>query len=237
MSLLAYALCRASDAHPLLRAAGAIGILGDALQPIPSGHVAAIVSRWTEPLRADLGLFRAFERTVERLHQAGAVLPARFGSVLRDPADIERFLAAREEHVASLLDRIEGCDEWSVRAMPLGTRLASQDSVALQPPPPLSGADYLRRRKEQFTEADGVPPELTALCRTLLRPLLDLARLTRLEGPRDSMPFLTVHCLVPRDDESEFHRLFAQVSAQGDRRLLLTGPWPVYSFVTGETAL
>ena len=246
MRVLVHALCRSRDAHRLARGLGLAG----PLRAILAAPVAAIVED-IGPATLGSGLggmdaavaLRSFQSSVLRLHHAGAICPARFGQWFEDDPAAERALRARADFIESTIARTEGCDEWTLRIRPVEptapgrSHPPTETPADLTPLPPASpGLAYLRARKQAFDEADGVPPALIALCRTVLKPAIDLARLTRLEGASPRVPFWSVACLVPRDEGKWFEEEIARVLRGGLARAVLTGPWPTYSFVDSDPA-
>jgi Gas vesicle synthesis protein GvpL/GvpF len=113
------------------------------LRGIAEGAVAAIVSDHRgpdpEPTAAALG---AFERTIRRLTEHGAILPAQFGSVFADEATVRAWLVRRREDLLSRLHRVQNAVEIALRA-------SWRDGGGPAPGRrPQSGASYLRERHE-----------------------------------------------------------------------------------------
>jgi hypothetical protein len=86
---------------------------------------------------------RAHEDVVERLAAATTVLPLRFGSLHRDRAAVESFVAEKHDELAATLDRVRGCVEIGVKVW-LATPPAAEAPEHRQA---ASGRDYLERRR------------------------------------------------------------------------------------------
>jgi hypothetical protein len=189
------------------------------LRGIAEGQLAAIVSDHhgpaPEPTAAAL---TAYERTVRRLMERGAVLPAQFGSVLDDEAEVRALLRRRRKDLLARLRRIHGAVEIGLRANWRGGVLPEVR--------PQSGASYLRDRLELRQSARRVASELD--------PLTALARSSRRAlAPRPDLPVLDAY-LVDRGRVDEFVALVEQLDDRLDEvELVCTGPWPPYSFAEG----
>jgi hypothetical protein len=112
--LFVHAVVRAE--HPLPD--GATGVGGSPLALVPYDDVAAVVSEVDLDAgpgrRADLDAYAA---VMEALLSGGPVAPIRFGSVLLDAdAVVDEVLAPDAEQLAALLDELDGCVQYNVRA-------------------------------------------------------------------------------------------------------------------------
>src|SRR5581483_9437583 len=162
----------------------------------------------------------AYEKTVRRLMEHGAVLPAQFGSVVEDETAVLELLRRRRRDLVARLQRVRG-------AVEIGLRASWRDG----PRRPLearsqSGTSYLRDRLELRQSARRVATEL--------EPLGALARSSRRAiAPRPDLPVLDSY-LVDSGRVSEFVALVEQLDDRLDEvELVCTGPWPPYSFAEG----
>lgn len=227
MGLMVYGYGRTSEARRTIGAPGMVGCAGETLGLVSHEGVSAIVGEVAAAPEARLDVLRTFQSSVDGLHRAMALVPARFGAP-SDEDEIRRFLMARDSHLRGVLDLVEGCDEWSVRVR---LEVGVAEPVVLGPAQGTGGVAYLKRRKEAFELADGVPAGLMEMCRGELAPLIGLARATRLEGPGAAVTLPGVHLLVPRGERGELERMFGELVRARGGKVLLTGPWAVYSFV------
>jgi hypothetical protein len=207
MSLLVYGVVESAPAqgYPPLRI-------------VVEGPLAAVVGDHRgPPLQATAAALSDYERTIRRLMDGGAVLPARFGSVLEDEAEVRALLRRRQKDLLARLRRVRGAVELGLRASWRGHEHAR---------PPASGTSYLRDRLELRQSARRVASELD--------PLTAVARSSRRRlALRPDLPVLDAY-LVDRGRVDEFVALVEQLDDQLDEvELVCTGPWPPYSFAEG----
>jgi gas vesicle protein GvpL/GvpF len=169
-----------------------------------------------EELRATEATLWAHEAVVEALMEGGAVLPARFGTVLESVDRLREELAARQEQFARGLDRVRGRVELGVRAVwpeRAGATTAAE-----------SGRAYLERKvAEQRAAEDAVA--------SVHEPLRRLA--VEATARVEQTPCLTVIAayLVDRGDVERFRDEAERLAhALEGVTLACTGPWPPYSF-------
>ena len=193
------------------------------LHTVAEGQLVAVVSEHSgpppEPTAAALG---DFERTVRALMDRVPILPAQFGSVLEDEADVRDFLRRRGEDLLARLERVRG-------AVEIGLRASWRDRAALPNERPESGTAYLRDRLELREQARRVAHQLD--------PLTALALSSRrVLAPRPDLPVLDAY-LVDQGRVDEFVALVEKLGrGLDDVDLVCTGPWPPYSFAEGAPA-
>jgi hypothetical protein len=171
-----------------------------------------------EPRATESSLW-AHEEVVEALMEDGAVLPARFGTILESVDRLGEELAARKEEFARALDRIRGRVE-------LGVRAAWPERAAATTPAQ-SGRDYLERKVDERRAADAA---VAAVHEPLAR--LAVASTVRIE-PSPCATVIGAY-LVDRGDVSRFRGEAEHLARTLEGvSLACTGPWPPYSF-TGE---
>lgn len=216
MSLLVYGIVEAGDVDPFGH-----GLDDLPLFAITEGPLRAIVSDHPGPApEPTVAALDAYERTVRRLMDRGAILPAQFGSVLPDEDAVRALLRARRRDLLARLIQVRGAVEIGLRAS------WSDDARAALDPRPPSGSSYLRERLELRQSARRVASELD--------PLTALARGSRRAlAPRPDLPVLDAY-LVDRGRVREFVALVEQLDDRlDDVELVCTGPWPPYSFAEG----
>jgi hypothetical protein len=211
-----YALVR----HPA--AVPGVGGIGDG--PLRTVQLAdgidAVVSDTTDgDVRSEAAIL-AHAQVVDALAGANeAVLPARFAAGTGSDDELRASVAGKREQIAAVLDRVDGCLE-------LGLRVLRQDGRDAAPP--ASGAEYMRRRLGQVGQAQ-------ALARDVHARLAELAReSTSQVVARDGL-VLTAAYLLPRAAVEQFRSALPELEAEHrDVTLVLTGPWPPYSFALLE---
>ncbi len=216
MSLLVYGIVESGEVAPAGRGLDdqpLYGVAEDGLMAIVSDHESRVPESTASALQT-------YERTVRRLMDGGAILPAQFGSLLPDAPGVRQLLRNRRKDLLGRLARVRG-------AVEIGLRASWRESVAATlERRPTSGSSYLRDRLEARQNARRVATELD--------PLTALARGSRRAlAPRPDLPVLDAY-LVDRGRVSEFVAMVEQLDDRlEDVELVCTGPWPPYSFAEG----
>ena len=218
MSLLVYAIAERGGI-----VTSGVGLEARPLRAVSEGPLLAVVSDHQgpdpEPTAAALS---AYERTVRRLMERAAILPAQFASVLEDEAAVRALLRERRDDLLARLKGVRG-------AVEIGLRASWSDDHARSEVLATSGTSYLRDRLERRQNARRVASQLD--------PLAALARSSRRAlAPRPDLPVLDAY-LVDRARVREFVALVEQLDDRlDDVELVCTGPWPPYSFADGAPA-
>lgn len=217
MSLLVYGIVEAHQGE-----LSGVGLDSRPLREVCEGPLVAVVSHHRggdlEPTAAAMS---AHERTVRRLMVRGAILPARFGSVLENETAVRALLRRRREDLLARLRRVRG-------AVEIGLRASWRDDGRSRPDAPRSqsGTAYLRNRLELRQRARHVARELDPLTGIALSARRGLA-------VRPDLPVRDAY-LVDRGRVDEFVALVEQLDGLlDDVELECTGPWPPYSFAEG----
>lgn len=219
--IYAYGIAEPSPALPPSRR----GLGGAALRVLESRGLAAVYSRHRRLRpRPVAALVLQHERVLEAVMACAPVLPMRFGTQLDSTDRLAAALAGRHRELRAALDRVRGRVELGVRVLPTDP---PADAPAGRSPAPSSGRDHLlalaaaRRRDERI--AGEIHPPLHALAAdSVVRE-------------RSTSPAVMVATyLVDTGQVDSFHRRADEVAAcHPDVRVVVTGPWPPYSF-TGE---
>ncbi|MGH7312225.1 MAG: GvpL/GvpF family gas vesicle protein [Candidatus Rokuibacteriota bacterium] len=225
-----------------------VGLGGEPLGLVRWRDLMAVtgVLRGAPALSADA--LRAHDAVVRRLaRRAPALLPARFGSLVRDEPALVEWLRLRARGLREALALVAGGEQMTLRVY--GTATATNDEPsggnepagrdeaaggpaggALEALGP--GARYLARRLHAQRQA-AAAPEIAPLRRALGR----LVRAERVER-HDSPPLLvSVHHLVPRGAGARYRATLAR-ARPGLRplRMRASGPWPPYAFAPSPVA-
>lgn len=162
----------------------------------------------------------ALRRHAEVVHAlweaAPALLPARFGALMADEAELARALVPRRGALRDALALVRGRAQMTLRVFAAG------GAVPPAPPAAATGTEYLAGRAAWWRAAD--VPGLAALLEAL-RPLRAAERVERHEQPPLTA---SVYHLVDRARVGEYRRAVAR--ARGRLRLRVSGPWPPYAF-------
>jgi hypothetical protein len=163
------------------------------------------------PAPADLW---AHERVVEQLMEDRAVLPMRYGTALADDDAVRAAIAERRDEYAAALDRVRGRVELGLRVVG-----PEEDDTAR----PADGRAYL----DALSAAD-------ARRRRLHEPLAGLAAADRRRRPRGHGELLRAAYLVETGRVPRFRGVVRKLQREHPALdLILTGPWPPWSFVVG----
>jgi hypothetical protein len=207
-----YAIVPGSAAPPRAR-----GIGGRGLVRVRAGRVAAIAEPMERPLAVAVEPLEAQERLVRRLAaRHAALLPARFGSHIKDERELQSILRLRGSSLARGLTRVRGAEQMILRLF-FSEPLPAPSGALPRPRP---GTAYLRRR------AGADIPALQAVRRALGR--LRIVRGERLEMQGEA---LTVFHLVTRGKSRPYATaIFAAISRESGVAAIVSGPWPPYAF-------
>jgi len=219
-----------------------VGVGGRPVYQVAHRRLSAAISQVdSADLGADLPRIRAYERVVLYCHRQGAVIPLRYGCVLPRESEVIQLLDEHSRQYEDLLQELEGCVEMGLRvllasgpwvaAAPEGSR-----EVAGPPPPEAApsrpGLAYLLARKAHYVHQDGWTKEYRQAADRCLSQFSGLFVKAKTEGPSSRLPLLSLYFLVPRRTVAAFRQAFRHLSATESARLLLSGPWPPYNFVT-----
>ena len=232
MSLLLYCICEtASHAAP----PSPPGVKGKPVRLIPHEGLCAVVSPLPAPvwpLAWDIPSLLAFENVVELFHREQAVLPARYGTVLAGETQVRQLLDRGREAYVSALTSLNECVEMGIRIM----RESAQEQDPPTASPASTGAAYLRWRSRCYAERDADSHGDLRLLDEVRRAFEGLfvrcqAKSTLAANPLLRAPILSLEFLVRCDCENAFRKRFRALSGTRREKLLLSGPWPPYSFV------
>jgi hypothetical protein len=179
----------------------------------------------------------AHEAVVEHLLTAPALAPLKLFTMFSSPQAARRRLAARRADLSATLDRLAGSAEWGVRVH------ARPAAVTV---PPVRGAetgrDFLERKRNARDHAQRAAAEARTAAQAGFTTLARVARESRrLPAPAGSAPTLLLDAvfLVQAARAARFQAAFERVAeklAALSADVVLTGPWPPYHFVAGESA-
>lgn len=220
MTLLLYAIAGGEDgAGPRPD-----GIDGRPVWDVAADGLTAFVGTAPSALSPDRDTLVRYEGTVEALMGERTVLPARFGTVLDDAEDVRQLLRERRDRLVASLERVQGAVELGVRAEWDGKAAPP----ARRPTGPNAGIDYMLERLELRRRARDIGDAIDAAVGDLARERAQRI-LVRPENP------VSAAYLVPRPNVDDFMARYRQLTAVlPGARLVCTGPWPPYSFVTPE---
>jgi Gas vesicle synthesis protein GvpL/GvpF len=164
----------------------------------------------------------AHERVLEAIMERGPVLPLRFGTQLESEDELAAVLAERRDELARGLERVRGRVELGLRVLP------ERRDRAVGGGGERSGRDYLLARVDEHRRAERAAAELHP-------PLAALSSASRLQE-QPAPPAILVGSYLLAEDQIEAFRARADELAarHPELQLVVTGPWPPYSFATEE---
>jgi len=199
--------------------------------------VVSAVSNRANDARPDVERILAFERVVETFHRERPVLPVRYGLILDDELQAIGMLNRNSAVYISALRELEGCVELGIRMI-----VENEESepapveTALDLPPRSLGVRYLAARKYHYIARDRSPrqgTDLTEEIREAFRGLFVKCRMETSPVPNSIFraPVVSLDFLVERKNVNAFRQTFRMLNKGSHAKILLSGPWPPYSFV------
>ena len=210
------------------------GLEGAALDTLPYRDIGAVVSLSalgkSRPIEANLW---QHETVVEALMTHHSVLPVRFGTMLTDEAAVQAALVAHYAEFSAGLKRVRGHVELGLRAL-----WDDENDLPLTPdqqqPSHSSGRAYMLARLEEECKLQVWRERAKALAEDIHTPLARLAAESTRQTLITPRLLLTAAYLIKRGQVAAFRQEVEILSStHPELRLLCTGPWPPFSFVTG----
>ena len=209
------------------------------LESVPWRELVAIVSRVPDegPPRTMEALLH-HEAIVESVRRQTPALPVRFGTVFHDAPSVASALAQRHDVLIADLERLGDMVELSVTA--LWTAPASDETTgarraeATPNAQRTEGARYLHARAAEFRREEMHRWNARSVAERIDMRLSTHAVEQRLALTPTSRIAVRATYLLHPTHVGAFRVAFDGLRhEQQDLRLLLTGPWPPYSFVSG----
>lgn len=218
------AIVRGVEGFPLSRASE--GGLAVAFSLIPDGCTGATVPR-----------LAAYARAIEAIHRVSTVLPLRYGCFLNGEIQLVELLRVRAREFRSALDEVDGCVEMGLRVMSRGAGEPVRGCPGGGVPCDCasSGRAYLADRQEYYARND-CEDEASARAIDRARRAFDglFVRSNVARSCAGRLPLLSLFFLIPRENVGPFREAFSRLEKRGPDKMLLTGPWPPYSFAGGD---
>ncbi len=182
---------------------------------IKAAGLAALVKTINHSISRDSAEVLAYGQQIQQWHQQTTLIPIRYGSVLIDEAAVIEYLLAHQIDYQGMLVELADCEEMGVRLL---SELMPSDRSAL------SGLAYLQARKQAYS----VPEFIEQQVSEMNKALAGLYRQQNLViDVFNGYQSYLLSYLVPRSNLG----LFRQVLGDVDKDGVVSGPWPVYSFV------
>jgi hypothetical protein len=222
------------------------GVDGESVRLVSAAGLGALVGTVSldrfgaEALRRNLNdldqlgsIARAHHAVIRVVGANRAAAPARLATVYADDAGVRRLLTQHGEEFISAIRRIRGRQEWGVKAY-----AAAPAPATPGPDRPPSGAAYLRQRRDALHAAQASRTDVADAARSVHLGLADIAASARVHRPQDRNLSGDPRPMVLNGaylvDETNGERFAAAVTELANTfanlDLVLTGPWPPYSF-------
>ena len=241
-----------ADSQPVRKVAH--GDLAVLVSAIPSGEFGA------EPLRENLndlrwleGTARAHEVVLERVFEDTTIVPLRMCTIYETEASAAAVLEREREALANALAALAGKQEWGVKLLVDPDRLSdaarARDDEAGRLADELAGREggeaYIHRRRLERRVREVADSLAVEVARDVHARIQDWATdaVTRppqnreLSGHSGEM-LLNGAYLVDSSRADGLRELVSELEARHaplGARIEVTGPWPPYNFVPGET--
>ena len=247
MSCLFYCVCR----QPGSELSGSLlGVGGRPVYQVAHRGLSVALSQiGLAELDPDILRVRAYERVVLSYHRRGVVVPMRYGCVVEQEFQAVQLLEEHGPHYEALLQELDGCVEMGLRvllpsgpwaAVIPGGPEASREVAGPWPPDPAAGQDrlglaYLTARKAHYASQDRWTNEYRQAADRCREQFTGLYVKCTTEAPSPRLPLLSLYFLVPSPAVESFRQAFRQLTEGESARLMLSGPWPPYNFVTSAS--
>ena len=204
------------------------GLAGAPVERVVIGDVALWVSRSARPAPG-LDAVKAHNAVVEAaVTEAVTPLPLRFGQWLEDEPALIKALGEKAVAYAERLDQIAGCLEFGIRLI---DPAEPAEARVVQDVPRTSGLEYMRGLQESSRLADSKRKQAEHVHARVRELLQELVREERVEEARTPHAVLTLSHLVARPQFVAYRERAPQIREMfPELRMLLSGPWPPYSF-------
>lgn len=180
---------------------------------------------------------------LRRAMRASAVFPMPFGTLFSHLESLTAFMAANEAVIARFLAEVSGHEEWGLKAKARLDDHVTLEAIASASWPDWSaltpGVRYLRLRRDRLSLIDLARERAAAIVADLVAELALPSAEVRTLAPRGGAdesgaePIASYALLVPTSEAENLNErartLAATAAAQGVE-LLLSGPWPPFSF-------
>ena len=244
-----YAIARGVDPD---RLAGTPGLDGEPLRVVDHRGLVAVVSEvdladyGEEGLRRNLEdlawleqVARGHDDVVQRVAALGPVTPLRLATICLDDDGVRARLDEWYDALQAALDRVQGRQEWSVKAY-ADDRPAAAPAEEPATTGAGAGAAYLQRKKASTLQRASAQDRALELAERVHHALAGRSVASRRLQPQD--PRLTGHegtmtlngaYLVEEAEAGAFAMEADELAAaHPEARIEVHGPWPPYSFAT-----
>lgn len=204
------------------------GLDGAPVEYLAVGPVGVWVSGVARP-QPGVTLLQAHNDVVEAaLTAAITPVPLRFGQWLADEVQLQAAITEKAPLYVELLERFAGCLEFGLRFVDPNISTEARD---VHPAGAISGYEYMQALAASSKVADQKNRQAAEVRERVSSILGDLVRAEQEEKGDSPHAVLTLSHLVARPHFDEYReRARTLRTAFPALRMLLSGPWPPYSF-------
>jgi hypothetical protein len=206
------------------------GIDGAALRALRDAGVCVWVADVSTAPRPDLDHIREHDSVIRAAMDTGFTpVPIRFGQVAGSDDDVRSHLASRDYRPD--LERIAGCVEFGIRVLDPDARDPEPDAIDEERAGTGPGAAHMKMLAARMQALQRTRARSLDVARELDGQLTRWARDTRI-APSDRPAGATVAHLVQAAAADTYVARARELShGHPPLRIVVTGPWPPYSFV------
>ena len=204
------------------------GVNGAAVELVEAGAIGLWVSRLTRP-EGSVEQIKAHNAVVEAaVTKQVTPVPLRFGQWLEDDGELIAGVTDQAASYETKLQEFAGCLEFGIRVIDPELPEGARD---VQSAKATSGTAYMQALREGNRQAEERRAAADRVRSTIKDKVRELVRTEREEESRTPHAVVTVSHLVPRENFDEYRERVRQLrEVFPGLRLLLSGPWPPYSF-------
>jgi hypothetical protein len=216
--IYAYGICERAAATAVV---GRRGLGGARLRALQHAELGAVYSRHRSlRARPTSEFLFTYESVLEAIMAHGAVLPLRFGTELKGEDQLRAVLVDRHDELLRSLERVVGKAEFGIRVIPKRT-------LPRGPARGRTGRGYLLARVRDRRSCLEAVREVDAA-------LAAVSVASCIREARRPPAILAASYLVDSARVAEFRDRADQLARrQRAMNILVTGPWPPYSFAAG----
>ncbi len=224
MGLYAYCVLPATQRPD----ASLTGLAGRPVAVVPVEDLAVWVSAIERP-QPSLETVQAHNRVIEAaITEEVTPVPLRFGQWVEDEPALRAALAGSADRHRAWLHQFAGCLEFGLRLIEPTSETRAQD---VQPVQVASGFEYMQALRARSRMAEQERQHAEQVHARVRESLAELVRAERVQDEPTAHAVITLAHLVARPQFDEYRARARQLREQLPAlRLLLSGPWPPYSF-------
>ncbi len=218
------------------------GVQGRDIRLVRSGKLTAVVSEFDSSQGSmDVQSLMIYHDIIDHCFKAGALIPFRFRTVLKDGDEVKRHLDERGMEYEGKLGYLSGKTEMGVRLIVEKSPKKSSNRENVQDDSSDSknpGKSYLAKRQALYGVQESFDAKCESSIEALKKALQGLFVDIKIEpsmkmapGAQDKETLISVYCLIEKGSVDRFRMAIEEFKTVLDAKILLSGPWAPYNFV------